>query len=260
MSRSRTVRQKENSVIRANVADRFPNVQHLIANHLCGIGGMINCLPFWVTQEIEFHQSRPVLWMLDLFHLDVDTNDEDDVRPRARKTKSTIIEALYLNLKASMETRTGEKWSWRKLENWVCKLYRKKTNLCELEPGKGGKKRKKTCNADSLFFDVYFKNTNLYTIEDKGINIEYPDCSNKFIEGGLFQHFPWKNRTVNWKSFLQSVSSSEVTDTIAFGLSSSSQDNNITRDDHFYVDNNTYKFNLWLANRFAEAQKEVFKG
>ena len=78
MSRSRTVRQKEYSVIRANVADQFPNVQHLIANHLCGIGGMINCLPFWVTQEIEFHQSRPVLWMLDLFHLDVDTNDEDD--------------------------------------------------------------------------------------------------------------------------------------------------------------------------------------
>ena len=118
-----------------------------------------------------------------------------------QRTKSTIIEALYLNLKASMETRTGTKWSWRKLENWICKLYRKKTNLCELEPGKGGKKRK-ICNADSLFFDVYFKNTNLYTIEEKGINIEYPDCSNIFIEGGLFQHVTWKNSVVNWTSFL----------------------------------------------------------
>jgi len=257
MSRSRSCRQKEYSAIRANVADRFPNVQHMIANHLCGIGRMINCLPFWVSQEIEFHQSRPVLWLLDMFHLN--GNEEEEERPRARKTKSLMIEAMFLNLKASMETRTGESWPWRKLENWICQLYRKKTSLCELEPTKGGKKRKRVTNADSRFFDVYFKNTNLYTIEEKGINIEYPDGGNKFVEGGLFQHFTWRNRVVDWKTFLQSVRSSELTDGLTYGLNSSLRHNHILKHDHFLVSNNTYKYNLWLGNRFNEAERELFK-
>ena len=138
LSRSRLVRQKAYSEIRAKVAEVFPNVQHLISNHLCGIAGAINCLPFWTTQEIEFHSSKPIVWFLEKFQLldqatvvkapDTPTTERRSRlttttrRRTSRKPKANMIEKKFLNTKAAMETRTGEIWSWRKIENLKCKI------------------------------------------------------------------------------------------------------------------------------------------
>ena len=48
---------------------------------------------------------------------------------------------------------------------------------------------------------MFFKNTNVYTFDKTGINVEMPDGSNKFYEGGLLKTFQWRNRVVTAEAF-----------------------------------------------------------
>ena len=162
-----------------------------------------------------------------------------------------------MNLKAAMEAKTGEKWSWRLLESFICKIYRICTGNCEMESTTNGGKRKRTVNVDKRYFDMYFKDTNLYTIEEKGVNVEFADGENKLYTDGLFPSFHWKGKVVTWDEFIRKNSTAQVSSslieelcTIRFAVKPPA------REDHVPVVQ-PYNYSRWLATRFTKVENKM---
>ena len=145
--------------------------------------------------------------MLEKFLLKMDDEDDESTGKRKKQTndtkKSAMISFMFLNLKAALETRTGMKWTWRKLENYICKLFRIDTGGCEVDTTLTTTKKKKKNNVKKMYFDIMFYEQNLYSLEEKGVNVELPDGTNKFYEGGLVPTLLWRGNVVSFDDFIK---------------------------------------------------------
>ena len=190
----------------------------------------------------------------------INNNNDVEEKPKGRntqrKTKADDIDTMVMNLKAAMEARAGEKWNWRRLENFICKIYRVCTGNCEMEAATTGMKRKRKVNADKIYFDIYFKQTNLYTIEEKGVNVEFADGENKLFTNGLLPSFHWKGKAVSWDEFICNNSTVQVSSslieelcTVQFKMEPPALENliQVAR---------SYNYSRWLESRLRTVENE----
>ena len=136
-------RQAAYKEVRRALADIFPNVDVLGGNHLVAIAGTLGLLPLWVTTEIEIQPGRSTKWLMTRFYAD------------ETERGSIKLEDVVLNLVAALTTRNGGTFSRRKVENIICKVFRRNNRNI----------------SDGSFFDVLFPEQNLYSVEQNFIRV-----------------------------------------------------------------------------------------
>jgi hypothetical protein len=104
----------------------------------------LGLLPAWVRAEIEVSPpTRYMQWFTSKFGL---------------STSSETMEQITETVRHALSSRYGIPFSWRQVENVLCKVYRTRT---------GSNSDKKCC-------DIVFPGQMLFTLEGAGLRVSFP--------------------------------------------------------------------------------------
>ena len=136
-------------------------------SHLVAIAGILGILPLWVTSEIEIRKGHSLQWLLSKCF------------PDESGTKIKVDDVI-LNIMAALKTRNTGDFSRQKVENIVCKVFRRYMKY----------------ESDRLFFDILVPDQNLYSVLGNHVQITSAnEKEKKKRKGALFQMLPFLEPT-----------------------------------------------------------------
>ena len=145
---------------------------------MLAISSCLGLLPSWVRDEIEVSPtSRYMKWLAKEYNLTM-----------TKETAEQITESLVVLL----SHRFGGRFSKRKIENILCKVYRRKTNN----------------KSDERFCDLIFAGQMLFSSNGDGEEfvIKYPSGKPPtIVSGGLVREWPLGRDSLGMVELLQSI-------------------------------------------------------
>ena len=133
----------------------LPKVADLGCLHIFNAEGVLGTLPHYCTTELDLDSStKAIKWLYENYGI----------------PSSVRICDLYKNLSAALQTRFGCKFSFRYVENLICKIYRSQN-----ADGK----------TDRLFSDLAVPDQPMFRIEAKGVSWISKNGKVTFVSGRL---------------------------------------------------------------------------
>jgi hypothetical protein len=154
-----------------------PDCKVLTTNHMLAISSCFGLLPTWVRDEIEVTKSsRYMKWLAEEYHLTMTTG---------------TVQQITEGLKTVLTKRFGGYFSIRKLENILCKVYRRRNNS----------------RSDDTFCDLIFPGQMIFVCDGDDLVITYPGgrLPPARVGGALVGEWALGSESMGMDSLIQSL-------------------------------------------------------
>ena len=153
-----------------------PDCKVLTTNHMLAISSCLGLLPSWVRDKIEVSSSSWYMkWLAEEYHL--------------MMTKE-LVQQIAESMRTVLTQRFGGYFSMRKVENILCKVYRRKNNN----------------KSEERFCDLIFPEQMLFSGEGDDLVITYPGRRPPTrVRGALVGEWALGSETLSMEELIRSL-------------------------------------------------------